>query len=380
MSIFRLPDLGEGLHEAEIVAWHVAAGDHVVADQPLVAIETGKAVVDVPSPQSGHIRTLLAEAGAEITVGDALVEFEEGAHADTGAVVGELARAAEAPKPTPALAAARMAARASGAARAMPAVRALARRLGVDLAGLAGSGPGGAITLADVERAAQPDAPKAVPSPALPGAEPLTRARRAMAINMARAGAEVVPASVSDEADVEGWIGRPGADPTIRLIRAVLAGAAAAPSLNAWFDGARLARVLHRQVDLGLAMELPDGLFVPVIRDAGARDAAGQRAEIGRLRAAVAARSAGPEDLRAPTITLSNFGMLGGRFAVMALLAPQVAILGAGRIAPRLVPTPDGPAARRLMPLSLTFDHRAATGGEAAAFLAAVIADLQRPD
>src|SRR5271157_1477010 len=148
MSIFVLPDLGEGLQEAELVAWHVAEGDHVVADQPLVSVETEKAVVEVPSPQSGRIARLCAQPGDRVKVGAALVEFDEGPRADTGTVVGELAAAvpqARTAEPAP-----------QGAAvKAAPAVRALAHRLGVDLKIVAASGPGGAVTSADVERAAR---------------------------------------------------------------------------------------------------------------------------------------------------------------------------------------------------------------------------------
>jgi len=139
MTAFALPDLGEGLQEAEIVAWHVAEGDHVVADQPLVSVETEKAVVEVPSPRAGRIARLLAKVHDHVRVGAALIEFEEGSHADTGAVVGELT-------PPPALFAAP-----GAAGRAAPAVRALARERGVDLGGIEGHGPGGAVTREDVE-------------------------------------------------------------------------------------------------------------------------------------------------------------------------------------------------------------------------------------
>src|SRR5262245_19754738 len=191
MNVFALPDLGEGLQEAELVAWHVGEGDHVVADQPLVSVETEKAVVEVPSPQSGRIARLRARPGDRVKVGAPLVEFDEAARADTGTVVGELAAATSprAAEPPP-----------SGAAavRATPAVRALAQRLGVDLKIVAASGPGGAVTSADVERAAR-TLTEAGP------AEPLSGVRRAMAVNMTRSHAEIVPATVSDEADIEAW-------------------------------------------------------------------------------------------------------------------------------------------------------------------------------
>jgi 2-oxoisovalerate dehydrogenase E2 component (dihydrolipoyl transacylase) len=355
MSRFALPDLGEGLDEAEIVAWHVAEGDHVVADQPLVSVETEKAVVEVPSPHAGRVARLLAKPHDRVKVGAALVEFEEGAHADTGAVVGELTPPAAPPAP------------AHPATAAMPAVRALARERGVDLSALTGHGPGGAVTREDVERAAS----------AAGGGEPLQGMRRTMAVNMARAHAAVVPASVFDEADIEAWWA-PKADVTIRLVRAVAAGCAAAPLLNAWFDGAALTLRPMPQIDLGIAVDTEDGLIVPVLRAAGTREPAALRHELDRLTAAARARSLAPADLRGATITLSNFGMLAGRHAALVILPPQVAIVGAGRIAPRAVPSPKGAVFRHALPLSLTFDHRAATGGDAARFLAAMIDDLRR--
>jgi len=366
MSTFVLPDLGEGLQEAELVTWHVAAGDHVVADQPLVSVETEKAVVEVPSPQSGRIARLCAQPGERVKVGAALVEFDEAPGADTGTVVGELAAATPPParvaEPAPAGAA---------AVRATPAVRALATRLGVDLKIVAASGPGGAVTSADVERAARA-LTEAGP------AEPLAGVRRAMAVNMTRSHAEIVPATVSDEADIEAWA--PGSDTTIRLVRAVVAGCTAVPELNAWYDGRNMERRLIKQIDLGLAVDTGDGLFVPVLRNVGGRDAADLRRGIEAMKRDVRARSVPLAELRGQTITLSNFGMFGGRFAALVIVPPQVAILGAGRIAPRAVVADGRLVAHRLLPLSLTFDHRAVTGGEAARFLKAAIEELERPE
>ena len=277
MSTFVLPDLGEGLQEAELVAWHVAEGDHVVADQPLVSVETEKAVVEVPSPQSGRIARLCAQPGERVKVGAALVEFDEGSRADTGTVVGELAVATP---PSPARAA-EAAPAGAAAVRATPAVRALATRLGVDLKIVAASGPGGAVTSADVERAAR------ALTDAGP-AEPLAGVRRAMAVNMTRSHAEIVPATVSDEADIEAWA--PGSDTTIRLVRAMVAGCTAVPELNAWYDGRNMERRLIKQIDLGLAVDTGDGLFVPVLRNVGGRDAADLRRGIEAMKKDVRAR------------------------------------------------------------------------------------------
>ncbi|MCC6468970.1 MAG: 2-oxo acid dehydrogenase subunit E2 [Alphaproteobacteria bacterium] len=373
MTVFALPDLGEGLQDAELVAWHVAAGDHVVADQPLASVETEKAVVEIPSPRSGHVARLCAKPGDRVKVGAPLVEFEEAAHADEGAVVGHLPEApaprAPAPRaPAPRAPLPRAEARRT-AVRAAPAVRALAARLGVDLATVPATGVEGTITQADVQAAAHSG------QPATAAGERLNALRRTMAANMARAHAQVVPATVCDDADIGSWSGAETVMP--RLVRAIVAGVAAQPSLNAWFDGAALTLARRPAVDIGIAVDTASGLIVPVLRDAGRRSPAQLAAELERLRSGAATRSLAPDELRGASITLSNFGAIGGRYAQLVVMPPQVAILGAGRIFPVLAPGRSGPEARRSLPLSLTFDHRAITGGEAARFLAAVIADLQ---
>ncbi len=362
MSSFALPDLGEGLQEAEIVAWHVTEGDHVVADQPLVSVETEKAVVEVPSPQAGRIARLLAKPGDRVKVGAPIVLFQEGAHVDTGAIVGELVE--KPPNPVTV-----SPARQTGLAP--PAVRALARERGVDLAQVSGSGPGAAVTRADVERAA------AARSGSLAG-EPLKGMRRVMALNMMRAHAEIVPATVWDQADVEPWWS-PEADVSVRLVRAIGAACTAVPALNARYDGKTMRRQIPAQVDLGIAVDTEDGLIVPVLRDVANSDVHGLRQRLDALKIGARERKLMLADLRDPTITLSNFGTLGGRHAALVVVPPQVAIVGAGRIDPQAVPSPEGVVFRHMLPISLTFDHRVVTGGEAARFIRTLIEDLQRP-
>ncbi len=363
MTTFRLPDLGEGLQEAEVVAWHVGVGDHVVADQPLVSVETEKAVVEIPSPQAGRIAELFAEVGDIVPIGAPLVSFAEQAAVDSGTVVGAIPGEA----PTAAEAKARPG---EAGVKAAPAVRKLAQARGVDLARVSASGPGGTITKADIERAA-------AGARGMGPVEPLRGVRRAMARHMARAHAEVVRTTVTDEADLGAW--RSQGDVTMRLIRAIVAGCRAEPSLNAWYFGDREERQVHERVDLGIAMDTDDGLFVPVLRDVGTRDAADLRRGLEAMKKDVERRSVPLEELRGQTITLSNFGMYGGRHAALVVLPPQVAILGAGRREERVVPVSGEPAVHSVLPLSLTFDHRAVTGGEASRFLTAVIADLQQP-
>ena len=196
-----------------------------------------------------------------------------------------------------------------------------------------------------------------------------------MAVRMAEAGAAVVPATVTDEADVTAWSKQTPI--TARLVLALAAGCGVEPALNAALDGRTMTRRLNLSVHVGLAVDTRDGLFVPVLHDVHAADAESVSTRLETLLEAVTARTIAPDALRGATITLSNFGTIGGRFASLIVVPPQVAILGAGRIHPTVVPDGDGFATRRMLPLSLTFDHRAVTGGEAARFLAAVIAYLE---
>ena len=388
ISTFRLPDLGEGLTEADVVEWYVAEGESVALDQPVVALESAKAVVDIPSPVAGRVRRHYARPGETVATGAPLVEFEvdgevagDAAAGIEGAVAGGTRSIENAEAATPAMprAVASAAGDAPAAATdadpapartvAMPAARAKARALGVDLASVTGTGPGGRIRVADVERAAAEAGGDT-------GEETLRGVRRTMAQRMTLSRARVVPVTVTEDADIGDW--REGEDATVRLVRAVVAGCAASPALNAWFDDDPPRRTVHRDVHLGIAADTGDGLFVPILRDAGAREPAELRAEIDRLRAGAADRSLSPEELDGATITLSNFGMLAGRYGTPVVVPPQVAILGAGRAREEPVARDGAVVVRRRMPLSLTFDHRACTGAESSRFLAAVVADLER--
>jgi pyruvate dehydrogenase E2 component (dihydrolipoamide acetyltransferase) len=168
-----------------------------------------------------------------------------------------------------------------------------------------------------------------------------------------------------------------GQNITVRLLRALVAGCRAEPALNAWYEGHSMTRQLVDRIDIGIAIDIPDGLLVAVLRDAGTRDAASLQQGLDELHASAIQRTLKPEELRGQTITLSNFGMLGGRYAVPVVIPPAVAILAAGRVRRQVVPAGGMPETHRLLPLSLSFDHRAVTGGEAARFLNAVIADLE---
>jgi pyruvate dehydrogenase E2 component (dihydrolipoamide acetyltransferase) len=204
--------------------------------------------------------------------------------------------------------------------------------------------------------------------------EQLKGVRRNMARVMADAHAKVVATTLSDDADIHAWT--PGNDVTVRLIRAICAAARAVPALNAWVDGDKLVRTLHPHVDIGIAVDTDDGLFVPALRNADVLDANGVREGINRLRAQVMDRSIPASELSGYTISLSNFGMFAGRYATPIVVPPTVAIVAAGRGRHQITPVVGGFETHKVIPLSLTFDHRACTGGEAARFLKAMLDDL----
>jgi len=191
---------------------------------------------------------------------------------------------------------------------------------------------------------------------------------------MADALAQVVPTTICDDADIHAW--QAGEDVSVRLLRAITTACKAVPALNAWFDGAALTRTLHQHVDVGIAVDTADGLFVPALRNADVLDARGIRAALDDLLRQVRDRSIPPSELAGYTISLSNFGVFAGRYATPIVVPPCVAILAASKLRHEIVPVLGGIEAHRVIPLSLTFDHRAATGGEAARFLKAMLEDL----
>ena len=302
MTTFHMPDLGEGLQEAEIIEWHVSEGEVVVADQPLLSVETDKAVVEVPAPSTGRIVHIHAAIGDIVEVGAAIVDLETAAIADTGTIAGELPQMDEPREESPKSArqAIKSAAAVGAKAKASPAVRKLASTLGVDLSTVAATGPKGNITAADIHGMAD------VLSEANPN-EPLRGARRAMARRMARSHAEAVPATTQDEADIGAWAD--GTDTTVRLVRAMAVAASVEPALNAWFMGVDKGRRLLESVDLGIAVDTKSGLIVPVLRDVGSRDAAGIRNGLDALKRDALANKVPPEALRGASLTLSNFGV-----------------------------------------------------------------------
>jgi pyruvate dehydrogenase E2 component (dihydrolipoamide acetyltransferase) len=409
MTVFKLPDLGEGLSEAEVLRWYVQVGDRIEVDAPMLAVETAKAVVEVPSPVSGTITALHAQPGDRIEIGAPLVEFsvegaalqtpaqqaaqsaaavEAAAAADSGTVVGHMPSAADEYASSIALEAAN--AVTAPRARAVPAARALARSLGLDLGGMSGSGRDGLITIedvmtkADLMRAhggsAATSAPAAwrVPDDASAQVQELRSLRRAMAQSMTAARDNVAACTVFDDADLHRW--RNGGDYSARVLRALVAGMRAEPGLNAWYNAQTQTRALFEHLDVGLAVDTADGLLVPVIRHVDELTAMQLRAELDRLKTAARERTVKSEELRNFTFMLSNFGTMAGRYATPVVVPPAVAILGTGRVRRDVLAVGDGIEAHPRLPLSLTFDHRVVSGGEAVRFLGAVIIDLEQAE
>jgi 2-oxoisovalerate dehydrogenase E2 component (dihydrolipoyl transacylase) len=390
MSTFRLPDLGEGLAEAEIVEWHVKVGDHVRVDQPMVSVETAKAVVEVPAPFSGVVTALRGAPGDIVPTGAPLIDF------DSGTVVGSMPATSEEEFAELGLAGGARIPGDQARGRAVPAARALAKRLGLDLATVQGDGRAGLITLDDVlQHANFPSAANgaaatngtsasaaaraiAAAGPADGTAEPLRGVRRAMAQSMSSSRGQVAGSTVCDDADIHRWTQR--GDYMLRLMRALISAWRAEPALNAWYDSVSQSRFLVAHIDLAIAVDTPGGLIVPVVRNIEKKSPGELRAAIALQKQAAHGRSTRPEDLRDFTLMLSNFGTLAGRYGIPLVVPPAVAILGAGKVRDDAVVVEGTVQAHRRMPLSLSFDHRCITGGEACRFLAAVIADLEKPD
>lgn len=368
MKYFKLPDLGEGLPEAEIIEWHIDIGDTVKTDQVIVSVETAKAIVEVPSPQNGVVAALFGQEGDIVHTGEPLIEYANENDEDSGTVVGKMDVATQVSQDDDFYIGHPKNSRGRNI-KATPAIRSLAHRMGVDLNQVNGTGHNGTITAHDVERAKSLEDSKGA-------AETLRGVRRAMAKNMSRAHAEVVQVSLFEEADIHKW--KKSNDPTIRLIRAIGVACKAEPGLNAWFDGSNLSRRLIDHVDLGVAVDTPEGLFVPVLRSITERSAKDIREGLDALRRDVAKRTIPPKELQGATITLSNFGTIAGKFASPIVVPPQVAIIGAGVIREQPVAHKGEIVSHPILPISLSFDHRSSTGGEAARFLRALIDDLQK--
>lgn len=373
---YLLPDLGEGMTEAELVQWRVAVGDHVVRDQIVAHVQTDKAEVELPVPASGTVVRLGAEVGDLVPVGAPLLELipdEGSALGGTHVLASQLRDSHGVTTPE------------RSRVEAAPPVRKLAKELGVDLATVAGHGSGGRVTAADVRAAATASTP--VPLDARDRREPLRGVRRAMARNLATAWRDVPHISLFDEVDARPLLVAHAElrarDDTITLtawfVRAAVVALETFPILNSSLDVERDEVVFHGAVHMGVAVASDDGLVVPVVRDAHEHDVATLGHAIVRATEAGRAGHLPAELLRGATFTVTNFGTEGGRFATPIVLPPQVAILGFGAVRVRPMTDGDAVVAAPMLPVSLSADHRVVDGRDATGFLEHVLALLREP-
>jgi pyruvate dehydrogenase E2 component (dihydrolipoamide acetyltransferase) len=378
--VFKLPDIGEGLTEAEVVSWLVAVGDRVDEDQPFVELQTDKALVEMPAPASGVVTRLGAEAGEMLKVGEVLVEIDDGAPAPA---------AADVPRRT------------GGDGRrplATPATRRLARELGVDLAAVTGTGPGGRIGDDDVRAAATAPAataPAAEDRPPPDGGQdervPLRGVRRRTAETMTAAWREIPHITGFHEVDALELLAlrerlRPRAEAagvpltlTAFLVKAAALALVEHPMVNSSLDTAAGEIVLRRRRNVGVAVAAADGLLVPVVRDADARPLLGIARELERLATAARARRVDLADLQGGTFTVTNHGPLGGWFGTPIIKPPEAGILGFGQARDRPVAVGGQLAVRPVLPLSFAADHRIVDGDLSIAFCLTVKGLLEDP-
>ncbi len=423
MIEFRFPDVGEGIVEGEVRRWLVKEGDRVKADQPLVEVETDKALVELPAPKAGTVLRICAREGEIIKVGQVVVVIgdpgelpaEPEAPQESVTVVGTLEETpqelpiAREPIPPPSSGEEKV--------RAIPSVRKLAQELGVDLTEVKGSGGDGRILREDVLRAAEaqrarppvphvvaekepsPGPSELVPSPA-PVAEAdepverlaLTRLRRTIAEAMVKSESTAPHVTTHDEV----WVSRlmeilrqerarveaQGVHLTLLpfLIKAVIAGLRAEPFLNAELDMEAGFAKLKKYYHIGIATDTPEGLMVPVIRHADRKGVIELAREITELSEKARNRTATLNELRGSTFTITNYGALGGIFGTPIINLPEVAILGLGRVQEKPVVRDGQVVIRPVLPLSLSFDHRLIDGATAQRFLNVVMAQLQDPE
>ena len=383
---FKLPDVGEGIAEAEIVEWHVAVGDVIAEDDALVDVMTDKATVELTSPVAGRVTAITGGEGDDVAVGSDLVVLETDAEAPAEEPAAPSASVVVAPpasaKPAPA---------APAKPLASPATRRRAKDQGVDLASVKGSGPDGRVVGADLDQSPAPAA--RAPLARREGVEDVKvlGLRRRIAERLSNSKRRIPHFAYVEEIDVTELEalrahlnatraeGRPSLSLPPFLIQALVQVLPDFPQINALFDDE--AGVVHRHaaVHAGIAVQTKDGLIVPVIRNAEARDLWDLAAEIARLAAAVRDGKAAREELAGSTITVTSLGALGGIATTPIINAPEVAIIGPNRIVERPVVRDGQITVRKMMNLSSSFDHRVVDGYDAAAFIQAVKVKLEHP-
>ena len=388
---FKLPDIGEGMAEGEIVRWLVREGDSLTQDQPMVEVMTDKATVEIATPRAGRVLERRFKEGQRCPVGEILIVIEAAAEAETP----EPSSSAKTPGPTPG-------AEVSGAVLATPATRRLARELGVDLGRVRGTGPGGQITVADVRATKvgtrsdddldnQPTPSISVPSAPGDVRIPFRGVRRMIADHMVLTQRQTAQFTYVEEVDCTELVElRDKAEARLTghnikltylpfFVKAAVEALKKHPQLNATLDEPAGEIVQRREYHIGIAAQTPEGLMVPVIRHADRRSLLDLAREVDRL--AVAARNGrvSPRDLGGGTFTITSLGVLGGIVATPIVNYPEVAILAIHKIAKRPVVVEDKIVIRDMMNLSMTVDHRLVDGYDAATFVAEMKASLETP-
>jgi len=396
---FRFPDLGEGVTEGEIKKWLVKEGDLVRKDQSIAEVETDKAIVEMPSPYSGRMGRLSFPEGGIVKVGEVLATIEEIGEGE-GAEVGSVSVVGELPVGDEMVVSSRPEGRAPAGVQATPAVRKLARDLGVDISTVKGTGPEGRVMENDVRGAAavteEPPAPKVQPKFDLYGwveRRPLRGVRRAVAKHMMEAQSRAALVTTQDTADVtelvvlrekvkDHVLQSKGVKLTYLpfIMKAVIAALQRNPVLNSSMDEETGEIVIKKYYNLGVAVATEEGLMVPVVKAADQKNIVALAAELKALSDAAQGRKIDLADLKGGTFSITNYGVFGGTFATPIPNHPEAAILGTGRIydAPLVLDGEVRP--RKVLDLSLTFDHRIMDGAEAARFLTDLRRFLESPE
>jgi pyruvate dehydrogenase E2 component (dihydrolipoamide acetyltransferase) len=408
---FKFPDIGEGLTEGEIIRWLVKEGDEVKEGQPLVEVETDKALAEIPSPKTGIILRIMAKEKEIVKVGQVIVVIGEKGEAivvppprpKSVGVVGELEEAPEEIPISAAKAEPIKPAFVSEHALAAPVVRGLAKELGVDINRVKGTGPEGRVLEKDVRQFAEAKGKPVEPEKKITKVKkfdlygyvdriPLRGVRRSIAKAMVKSKYTAPHVSAMDEADItELWQIREkekkvaeskGIKLTILpfIIKAVIAGLTEHPYLNATLDDENEEIILKKYFNIGLATDTPEGLMVPVVKNAKEKSIFELAKELIQLAEKARNRTIDLADLKGGTFTITNYGAVRGIYGTPIINYPEVAILGIGRIQEKPVVRDGKVVVRTILPLALSFDHRVVDGAEAARFLSTVIARLEDPD
>lgn len=399
---FKLPDLGEGLQEAEVVEWLVKEGEKVDIDQLVVSVETAKAIVEIPSPVRAVITKLCAEVGDMVHVDKVLFEYsdnikhgykqralDDNETLKSVSVVGELKTSSELCTESPFTIGAMVTQRKVNGLKekkvgAPPSIIAFAKKIGVELA--LESSEYGAISHTDIlkiyrskintlelnNQPAKRLQPKGVSENKL---IKLSGAKKVMAQTMSKSCQQVPAVTLFDDADISLWGQQENI--TLRALKALIDACVAVPLLNAWFDEENLTIQMFKDINIGVAVNMSDGLFVPVIHKAQTLKPDLLKSSLSSLIEQVKSKKIAPQKLLGATICLSNFGTLSGRYATPIIVPPQVAIIGIGKLRNEAIVQAGEVKIGRILPVSLSFDHRAASGADASAFLVHFIESLK---